>query len=221
MKTLVLDVPGWPGHRAGQHVDVRLTPRTATRPAQLLDRVGARGRDVELTVERLDDGEVSPYLSDVLRAGDRLEVRGPIGGYFVWDAAEGGPLLLVGGGSGIVPLMAMLRHRAASGSDAPVRLLASWRTHGRRDLPRGARRLGELAVVEIVHTLTRATPAAGPGIAGGSIGRCSPRSPGRRERRADLRVRADGPRRGGRVGTGRARPRARRIRTERFGPTGG
>ena len=96
-------------------------------PAQLLDRLGARGSRLELTVERIDDGEVSPYLPDELRAGDQLELRGPIGGYFVWEPRQGGPLLLVAGGSGVVPLMAMLRHRAARGSEvagAPAVLLA-------------------------------------------------------------------------------------------------
>ena len=97
-----------------------------------------------LTVERLDDGEVSPYLVDELRPGDQLELRGPIGGYFAWDAATGGPLLLVGGGSGIVPLMAILRHRVAGGSDAEVRLLASWRTAGDIIYAAELERLGQL-----------------------------------------------------------------------------
>jgi ferredoxin-NADP reductase len=121
-RTLVLDVPDWLGHRAGQHVDVRLTADDGYQ-AQRSFSIASAPEDVRiaLTVQRLDDGEVSPYLTDVLRAGDRLELRGPIGGYFVWEAALGGPLLLVAGGSGIVPLMAMLRHRAAALETADVR----------------------------------------------------------------------------------------------------
>ena len=121
-RTLVLDVPGWPGHRAGQHVDVRLTAEDGYQTQRSYSIASApQDARVALTVDRLDDGEVSPYLTDVLRVGDRLELRGPIGGYFVWDVALGGPLLLVAGGSGIVPLMAMLRHRAAALETADVR----------------------------------------------------------------------------------------------------
>nr|WP_207956948.1 hypothetical protein [Rubrobacter tropicus] len=112
-----------------------------------------------LTVDRLEDGEVSPYLTDVLVAGDRLELRGPVGGYFVWEAASGGPLLLVGGGSGVVPLMAMIRHRAAVGGDVPTRLLLSSRSYEdiiyRKELESLAARDGSL---QIIHTLTRSTP---------------------------------------------------------------
>ena len=133
-RTLVLDVPGWPGHRAGQHVDVRLTAQDGYQ-AQRSYSIASAPQDarVALTVDRLDDGEVSPYLTDVLSAGDRLELRGPICGHFVWDVSLGGPLLLVAGGSGIVPLMAMLRHRAAAletaevRRDVPARLLYSSR----------------------------------------------------------------------------------------------
>lgn len=132
-RTLVLDVPQWPGHRAGQHVDVRLVAADGYQ-AQRSYSIASPPEDahVSLTVERLGDGEVSPYLCDVLRPGDGVEVRGPIGGYFVWDVSRPGPVLLVGGGSGIVPLMAMLRHRAraiaAVREHAPVRLLYSART---------------------------------------------------------------------------------------------
>jgi ferredoxin-NADP reductase len=135
-RTLVLDIPDWPGHRPGQHVDVRLTAEDGYQ-AQRSYSIASAPEDarVTLTVDRLDDGEVSPYLTDELRVGDRIELRGPIGGYFVWDVATGGPLLLVGGGSGIVPLRAMLRHRAAAlgtaDADArhhiPARLLYSSR----------------------------------------------------------------------------------------------
>src|SRR5512138_372922 len=117
-RTLVLDVPQWPGHRAGQHVDVRLVAEDGYQ-AQRSYSIASPPEDahVALTVERLEDGEVSPYLIDVLRPGDGLEVRGPIGGYFVWDVMQPGPVFLVAGGSGIVPLMAMLRHHARA-SDA-------------------------------------------------------------------------------------------------------
>src|SRR4051812_22221853 len=127
--SLVLRAPEWAGHRAGQHVDVRLTAEDGYQVQRSYSIASApEDSSLVLTVERLEDGEVSPYLAGELRAGDKLELRGPIGGYFAWDASLGGPLLLVGGGSGIVPLMAMLRHRVASGSDAELRLLASWRS---------------------------------------------------------------------------------------------
>ena len=114
-RTLVLDVPDWPGHRAGQHVDVRLTAEDGYQTERSYSIASAPEEpNLALTIERLDDGEVSPYLADELQIGDKLELRGPIGGYFIWDIRTGGPLLLVGGGSGIVPLMAMLRHRAAA-----------------------------------------------------------------------------------------------------------
>src|SRR5919106_2160303 len=128
VRTLVLDVPDWPGHRAGQHLDVRLTAEDGYRGEREYSIASAPGEQVAITVERLDDGEVSPYLTEELRAGDQLELRGPVGGYFVWDTEEGGPLLLVAGGSGVVPLRAMLRHRRRSGSDVPARLLYSSRT---------------------------------------------------------------------------------------------
>jgi ferredoxin-NADP reductase len=126
--TLVLDVPGWPGHRAGQHVDIRLTSEDgyqAQRSYSIASAPEAPG--LELTIERIDDGEVSPYLTEDLIVGDRFELRGPIGGYFAWDASLDGPLLLVGGGSGLVPLMAMLRHHQATGSQVDARLLLSAR----------------------------------------------------------------------------------------------
>ena len=167
VKTFVLDVPGWPGHLPGQHVHVRLTGEDGYQ-AQRSYSIASPPEEprLALTVERLEDGEVSPYLTDELRVGDRLELRGPIGGYFTWRVADGGPLLLVAGGSGIVPLMAMIRHRAAAGGDAPVRLLYSSRSHDEiiyRD------ELARLAVpggpIEVVHTLTRAQP---PGWGGHS-----------------------------------------------------
>lgn len=129
MKSIVLEVPGWRGHRAGQHVDVRLTSDDGYQ-AQRSYSIASTPEDgsVVLTVERLGDGEVSPYLVDELRIGDELELRGPIGGYFVWEASLGGPLLLVAGGTGIVPFRSILRHRSAIGSTVPVNLLYSARS---------------------------------------------------------------------------------------------
>jgi len=129
VRSIVLDAPDWPGHRAGQHVDVRLTAEDGYQAQRSYSIVSApEDEHLVLTVERLDDGEVSPYLVDELRPGDELELRGPIGGYFVWEASTGGPLLLVAGGSGVVPFRSMLRHRAAAGNDVPARLLYSSRS---------------------------------------------------------------------------------------------
>jgi ferredoxin-NADP reductase len=128
-KSLALELPEWPGHRAGQHVDVRLTAEDGYQAQRSYSIASAPEDDqLLLTVERLDDGEVSPYLADVLRPGDELELRGPIGGYFVWEEPLGGPVLLVAGGSGVVPFRAMIRHRLASGSGVPMRLLYSSRS---------------------------------------------------------------------------------------------
>jgi ferredoxin-NADP reductase len=156
------------GHRAGQHVDVRLTAEDgyqAERSYSIASPPEEAPR-VTLTVERLDDGEVSPYLTNELRAGDKLELRGPIGGYFVWEAHLGGPLLLVAGGSGIVPLMAMLRHRAAVGSTIPTRLLYSSRSSDdviyRDELERLVK---SSTLLEVVQTLTRVQPPGWTGYA--------------------------------------------------------
>jgi ferredoxin-NADP reductase len=220
--TLALDVPGWPGHRAGRHVDVRLTADDGYQAQRSYSIASAPdGTRIDLTVERIDDGEVSPYLTDELRPGDRIELRGPVGGWFVWVPEQGGPLLLVAGGSGIVPLMAMIRARDAAGSDADTRLLVSSRGVDeviyRDEL---ARRSG--GGLTVVHTLTRARPPGWTGYA----------------RRVDASMLAE-------VGPDPAalpliyvcgptpfvevvaealvalghEPRA--IRTERFGPTGG
>ena len=159
-KSLVLEVPGWEGHKAGQHVDVRLTAPDGYQ-AQRSYSIASAPEDerLVLTVDRLDDGEVSPYLTDVLMAGDKLEFRGPIGGYFTWEAKDGGLLLLVGGGSGVAPLMAMIRHRIAVGSEVPTRLLYSSRSYEeiiyRKELENLAAREGSL---EVIHTLTRSRP---------------------------------------------------------------
>jgi ferredoxin-NADP reductase len=128
-RTLVLDVPGWPGHTAGQHVDVRVTADDGYEAERSFSIASAPEQEtLALTVERIDGGEVSPYLTRELRVGDRLELRGPFTSYFVWRTADGGPLLLIAGGSGLVPLMAMLRHRAASSSAVEARLLVSARS---------------------------------------------------------------------------------------------
>jgi len=144
-RTLVLDVPDWPGHLPGQHVDVRLTAPDGYR-AQRSYSIASAWSDqskVELTVQRLDDGEVSPYLTDVLEVGDQIEVRGPVGGWFVWREAQPHPVLLIGGGSGVVPLMAMVRARGLSRAKQPFRLIYSVRTPGdliyREELPRHVR----------------------------------------------------------------------------------
>jgi ferredoxin-NADP reductase len=163
--SLNFDVPEWPGHLAGQHVDVRLTAEDGYQVERSYSIASApEEARVALTVERLDDGEVSPYLVGELRVGDKLELRGPIGGYFVWHAvADERPLLLVAGGSGVVPLMAMLRHRAAAQSSTPVRLLGSWRTQAdviyRQELERLA---GDGLAVH--HTLTREKPPGWKGF---------------------------------------------------------
>jgi ferredoxin-NADP reductase len=128
-RTITLEVPDWPGHLAGQHVDVRLTAPdgySAVRSYSIASGPNSEGR-VELTVERLANGEVSPYLTQEVAVGDRLELRGPIGGWFVWRTQQTEPIQLIAGGSGIVPLMAMIRSRSSVGSTAPFRLLYSVR----------------------------------------------------------------------------------------------
>jgi ferredoxin-NADP reductase len=128
-KSIVLDLPEWPGHRAGQHVDVRLTAEDGYQAQRSYSIASAPEDDhVTLTIERLDDGEVSPYLTDVLEPGDQLELRGPIGGYFVWEASLRGPLQLIAGGSGVVPLRAILRHWIAANRPVAARLLYSARS---------------------------------------------------------------------------------------------
>lgn len=166
VKTFTLAVPDWTEHRPGQHYDVRLTAPDgyqAQRSYSIASEPERRG-EIDLTVEYLEDGEVSAYMHEVLVPGDQIEVRGPIGGYFVWQASTGTPLLLIAGGSGIVPLMAMLRHRAATGSTVPARLLYSSRGYDeiiyRQELD-GLAAAGD--GLEVFHTLTRSQP---PGWAG-------------------------------------------------------
>jgi ferredoxin-NADP reductase len=165
VRTIELRAPGWPGHRAGQHLDVRLTAEDGYQAERSYSIASAPGEPLAITVERLDDGEVSPYLTEELRPGDELEVRGPIGGYFVWDASDAGtPLLLVGGGSGVVPLRCILRHRERIGAATPVRLLYS------------ARSLADVIYadeldrhhdgVQVIYTLTRSQPPGWAGHAG-------------------------------------------------------
>jgi ferredoxin-NADP reductase len=137
VRTLRLEVPDWPGHRAGQHVDIRLTADDGYQAERAYSIASAPGEPLTITVERLDDGEVSPYLTEEAQPGDQLEVRGPIGGYFVWEAESGGPLLLAAGGSGVVPLRAIVRHRSQVGSSVPVKTLTrsqppSWHGYARR-----------------------------------------------------------------------------------------
>ena len=220
----MLDVPDWPGHQPGQHVDVRLTADDGYQTERSYSiATPADGNRVTITVERIGDGEVSPYLVDELHVGDKLELRGPIGGYFVWPPSDGGPLFLAAGGSGLVPLMAMVRARVGGGGDVPVRLLVSSRSAPEVIYS------GELDAlakdhdgIEVIQTLTRAQP---PGWSG-------------YRRRVDREMLADiawpatdmprcyvcGP-------TGFVETVAaalvelghlpQNIRTERFGPTGG
>ena len=161
--TLSLSVPDWPGHRAGQHVDIRLTADDGYQAERAYSIASAPGEPLAITVERLDDGEVSPYLTEEARTGDLLGVRGPVGGYFVWEAESGGPLLLAAGGSGVVPLRAILRHRSRVGSSVPVRLLYSSRSwedviySSELDFPADG--------VEVTYTLTRSQPRAWQGYA--------------------------------------------------------
>ncbi len=160
VKTLILNVPDWPGHLAGQHVHIRLTAEDGYQ-AQRSYSIASPPEDafLALTVELVDDGEVSSYFVHELRRGDKFEVRGPIGEYFTWTVAQGGPLFLIAGGSGIVPLMSMLRHRQRAGSDVPATLLYSSRSYGeiiyRAELDALAR---DDAALRVVNTLTRTRP---------------------------------------------------------------
>ncbi|HEY6057781.1 MAG TPA: ferredoxin reductase [Candidatus Limnocylindrales bacterium] len=166
VRTFTLALPRWSGHRPGQHVDLRLTAEDgySVERSYSIASEPERAGEIDITVERIADGEVSPFLHDVVVVGDRLEVRGPIGGYFVWEASLGGPLLLVAGGSGVVPLMAMLRHRRRVGSKTPTRLLLSSR-HAEEIIYRDEldRFAGERNGVDVIHTLTRSQPAGWAG----------------------------------------------------------
>jgi len=157
--SLVLDIPDWPRHRAGQHVDVRLTADDGYQ-AQRSYSIASAPEDagLVLTVERIQDGEVSPYLVGELRPGDELELRGPIGGYFVWEQALGGPLVLLAGGSGIAPLRAIVRHHRAVGSGMPVRLLYSARTESELIYRDELLAADDGDQVDVRFTLTREQP---------------------------------------------------------------
>ena len=222
VKTIVFDVPGWPGHRAGQHVDVRLTAEDGYQAERSYSIASASdGTRVALTVQRLEDGEVSPYLTDELRPGDKIELRGPIGGYFVWEPSEGGPLMLVAGGSGIVPLMAMIRTRAAADDDTETRLLYSTRSQDDVIYRDELERLSGNGLT-VVHTLTDSQPPGWTSYArrvdAGMLAEVTP-APANRPR-----FYACGPTpfveavAESLVQLGHD-PRA--IKTERFGPTGG
>jgi ferredoxin-NADP reductase len=168
VRSFTLSVPEWAGHRAGQHVDLRLTAEDgySVERSYSIGSEPERRDELDITIERIPGGEVSPFLHEVVVPGDRLEVRGPIGGYFVWEAALGGPLLLVAGGSGVVPLMAMARHRAQAASGVPVRLLFSSRGPEEiiyRDELAGLAATGD--GFEVVHTLTRQQPPGWSGYA--------------------------------------------------------
>ncbi len=164
VRTIALDLPDWPGHHAGQHLDIRLTADDGYSAERSYSIASADSEPVAITVERLDDGEVSPYLTQELRPGDQMEVRGPIGKWFTWSPQDGGPLLLIAGGSGVVPLRAILRHRQRSGSCVPVRLLYSSRTLTdviyRRELDQYA------GNAEVRYTLTRSQPTGWSGFCG-------------------------------------------------------
>ncbi len=155
----MLEMSNWRGHTAGQHVDVRLRAEDGYQAQRSYSIASPpEASHVTLTVERLEDGEVSPYLTEVLQEGDQLELRGPIGGYFTWRVVDGGPLLLIGGGSGIVPLMAMLRHRAAQGSHVPTRLLYSSRAFDEIIYRQELEQLAADSTLMVIHTLTRRPP---------------------------------------------------------------
>jgi ferredoxin-NADP reductase len=168
VRTFTLALPGWDGHRAGQHVDLRLTAEDgySVERSYSIASEPERPGEIDVTVERIPDGEVSPFLHDVVVVGDRLEVRGPIGGYFVWESSMTDPLLLVAGGSGVVPLMAMVRHRARTGSKGAARLLFSSRGPNeiiyREELERLA---GAGNGFDVAYTLTRRQPPGWTGYA--------------------------------------------------------
>jgi ferredoxin-NADP reductase len=164
VRTIALDLPDWPGHQAGQHLDVRLTAEDGYSAERSYSIASADGEPVAITVERLADGEVSPYLTRELRPGDQMEVRGPIGNWFTWGPHDGGPLLLIAGGSGVVPLRAILRHRQRSGSAVPARLLYSSRSI--QDVIYRNELNQYRGNAEVWYTLTRRQPPGWGGFAG-------------------------------------------------------
>jgi ferredoxin-NADP reductase len=224
VRSILLDVPGWSGHLPGQHIDIRLTAEDGYQAQRSYSiATPPNGQRLAITVEIVEDGEVSPYLIEELRVGDQLELRGPIGGYFVWEPDQGGPLQLIGGGSGLVPLMAMIRSLVESSAPIPARMLVSARSWGDviygQELERLAR---EPKGLQVNFTLTRAQPSGWSGYT----------------RRVDKEMLAES---GWQAGdkpliyicgpTGFVETVAstllelghqpQRIKTERFGPTGG
>ena len=225
VKTFTLQLPAWMKHRAGQHYDIRLTAEDGYQAQRSYSIASEpeRAGEVDITVERIGDGEVSSYLHDVLIVGDRIELRGPIGGYFVWEAGMTDPLLLIAGGSGVVPLMSMIRHRIATGANNPTSLLYSSRSledviyYNELDRLSGAN-----GGLKIFHTLTRSQPKDWTGYArridqamleevAGPLGTsvqvfiCGPTLMVEGAANALVKLGID----------------SNRIRTERFGPTGG
>ena len=165
VKTLTIALPDWTPHRPGQHYDIRLTAPdgySAQRSYSVASEPERKG-EIDITVERIAEGEVSPFLDDTVAVGDRIEVRGPIGGYFVWDRSIGSPLLLVAGGSGVVPLMAMLRHRAVAGVKDPARLLYSARTYEQIIYGEELEILAKRNGLTVAYTLTRSQPGGWKG----------------------------------------------------------
>jgi len=218
---LVLDPPDWPGHVAGQHLDVRLTAEDGYTAQRSYSIASPPDRPhLELVIERLADGEVSPYLTDVLRAGDLLELRGPIGGYFLWPEGADGAVQLIAGGSGVVPFLAMIGHHRAVASPLPVRLLYSARTDD--DIIGRDQLASPPAGVSVQVTLTRGAPAGWKGLTGrvGAAALAAHTVPPDRH----PRVLVCGPTgfveavTGDLVALGH---HSERIRTERFGATGG
>jgi ferredoxin-NADP reductase len=165
VRTIDLQVPDWAGHQAGQHLDIRLTADDGYRAERSYSIASAPGEPVEITVERLEDGEVSPYLTEELRAGDEIELRGPIGGYFVWDpGTDRGPLFLAGGGSGVVPLRSILRQRGRTETTTPARLLYSSRSLADVIYHQELERSGP--GLDVIYTLTRSQPPGWTGHKG-------------------------------------------------------
>ena len=225
VKTFTLQLPAWMPHRAGQHYDIRLTAEDGyqTQRSYSIASEPEREDEIDITVERIEEGEVSTYLHDVVVKGDRVEVRGPIGGYFVWEASMNEPLLLIAGGSGVVPLMSMLRHRAAAKVNNPTALLYSSRSFEDviyyNELDRLSRANDG---PQIFHTLTRSQPASWKGYARriddamlkevvSPLGRsaqvfiCGPTLMVESAANALVKIEIN----------------SNQIRTERFGPTGG
>ncbi len=224
VKSFTLVLPDWSPHRAGQHYDIRLTAQDgyqAQRSYSIASEPERTG-ELDLTIEKIDDGEVSPYMHEVVQVGDQIEVRGPIGGYFVWETSLGGPVLLIAGGSGVVPLMAMIRHRAARRSDIPTHLVFSSRTPADAIYFDELEKLrGAMDGLKVFHTFTRSQPPGWSGYArrideemlrevSQPLGKeaqifiCGPTA--LVESAADTLVKIGAP--------------ARQVKTERFGPSG-